>query len=310
LIYYKLGNYSKAKSLLYPISKYTTSKEVKDIINSMNNNMSSNYSDISNVDERIKPQRVVHNLNRQVLSNPDAIGDLDFATLEERYNTTSHTIIKPKKIIKKRRVEKLNALEFKPTQIKTKKGSKNHNDFSLNEINSTDIDFSNFNFDTASVSDTPSNEEISIMKRRNHIKTKRSNVSRKTDLFFDESSFEETSSQPIPQNVKDFIYQWKKGWESRNIDMYSKFYADKYKLNSRWLARKERIFSRTSFISLKLNNFNLLDHYNQNGVDVYKVRFYQVYSTDSKTDKGYKTLTLKCLNNRCLIYKENWSRAY
>jgi TolA-binding protein len=302
LIYYKLGQYNKAKSLLYSVSRYTTSKEVKEALKSLGYSENNIYNN-SKLNKKTIPLDIVDNVD---LNSFDRYKSKRASTTTEIHNQkiysqNNNKIYKYSKIKKRKKVEKLNIFEV-DSQIN------NSDKFSLNDINNTNIDFENFDFNSGGVSNL-SKKDITIMKRKKLLKKR--NIKKQTDSFFDEA-FSETdnSSQSLPQSIKDFINKWKKAWESRNIDIYSQFYADKYKINSYWLSRKERIFSRVNFISLKLSDFQLLDHYQENGVDVYKVKFYQVYSTDSRVDKGYKTLTLKCVNNKCLIYKENWTRAY
>jgi len=115
--------------------------------------------------------------------------------------------------------------------------------------------------------------------------------------------------KPAPKFIVDFINRWKKAWESQKIDKYKQFYDNKYKNNKIWTIRKQAIFDRVKFISLYFADISLLKEEKKDGYNFYKVRFWQQYSTNKKIDKGYKTLTLKCKDKRCIIVKEYWEKG-
>ena len=108
--------------------------------------------------------------------------------------------------------------------------------------------------------------------------------------------------KPVPAFIKKFLDDWKKAWESMNIKEYSKFYSPKIKNNLYWRLRKQSIFKKAGFISVGIYDPVLI--YRKG--DIYKVRFFQVYASQIKKDKGYKTLTLECKNQQCEILKEEW----
>jgi len=115
--------------------------------------------------------------------------------------------------------------------------------------------------------------------------------------------------KPAPKFIVDFINKWKKAWESQKIDNYKKFYDNKYKNNKIWTIRKQSIFDRVKFISLYFADISLLNTEKKDGYTFYKVRFWQQYSTNKRVDKGYKTLTLKCKDKKCVITKEYWEKG-
>jgi len=115
------------------------------------------------------------------------------------------------------------------------------------------------------------------------------------------------AKKPLPTFLKQFINRWKKGWESQDIEKYKQFYISKYSENPIWIVRKESIFRNLKFISLYLAGFSLTEKYYENNKTFYKIRFFQQYTTDKKSDKGYKILTVECdKNQNCLIAKERW----
>ena len=111
--------------------------------------------------------------------------------------------------------------------------------------------------------------------------------------------------KPVPEFIKKFLEDWKKAWESMDINKYARFYDKKYSKNLYWRLRKQSIFKRASFISVGIYDPVLIYHKD----NIYKVKFYQVYASKIRKDKGYKTLTLKCENNKCVIIDEKWTRG-
>lgn len=109
--------------------------------------------------------------------------------------------------------------------------------------------------------------------------------------------------KPLPEKLKKFIYNWKKAWESMNFEKYASFYDNKIKNNIYWRLKKQNIFKKAGFISVGIYNPILL----QKKRNIYKIKFYQVYASQIKKDKGYKTLWIKCNKDKCLIIKEKWS---
>jgi len=109
----------------------------------------------------------------------------------------------------------------------------------------------------------------------------------------------------LPKRIKRFLNEWKKAWESMDFEKYASFYDDKIKNNLYWRFKKQNIFKNAWFISVGIYNPILLE---KNG-DIYKVRFYQVYASRKRKDKGYKTLWIKCNNEECKIVKEIWQKG-
>ena len=114
------------------------------------------------------------------------------------------------------------------------------------------------------------------------------------------------AKKPLPKFLKEFILEWKKAWESQDINRYKKFYISKYSKNPIWVIKKENIFNKVKFISLYLVGFTLIDSYKKGNKNYYKVKFYQQYTTNKKSDKGYKILLIECKDNNCKIAKESW----
>ncbi|WP_457563352.1 tetratricopeptide repeat protein [Caminibacter pacificus] len=111
-----------------------------------------------------------------------------------------------------------------------------------------------------------------------------------------------TLPKPLPANIEQFLQEWKKAWESMDFNKYAKFYDKKISNNVYWRLRKENIFKNAGFISVGIYSPLLI----KKEGDVYVVKFYQVYASQKRKDKGYKTIWIKCKNDKCKIIKEKW----
>ena len=109
--------------------------------------------------------------------------------------------------------------------------------------------------------------------------------------------------KPLPEKLKKFIFEWKKAWESMNFEKYASFYDKSIKDNLYWRLKKQNIFKKAGFISVGIYDPVLV----QKKGNIYKIKFYQVYASQLKKDKGYKTLWIKCNNEKCYIIKELWT---
>ncbi len=110
--------------------------------------------------------------------------------------------------------------------------------------------------------------------------------------------------KPLPNSLKEFLNNWKKAWESMNFREYSKFYGKNYTNNLGWVLRKQALFKNSYFISVGIYDPILLEKRK----NVYIVKFYQVFASKRKKDKGYKTLYIKC-EKKCKIIRESWEKG-
>jgi tetratricopeptide (TPR) repeat protein len=124
--------------------------------------------------------------------------------------------------------------------------------------------------------------------------------------------YEEAKSyaiKPLNDRLTKFIDEWKKSWESLDVNKYKKFYAKRFRNNRLWLLRKENIFKNVKFISVYLAGESIISKKVYKNSTIYKVKFYQQYTTDKKKDIGYKILKIKCDKKECLIYNEKWRKG-
>ena len=121
------------------------------------------------------------------------------------------------------------------------------------------------------------------------------------------SDLKEKTYMKVTPELQEFLDSWKKSWQSLKYDEYSSFYAQNYTDNTRWAYRKQATFADSNFISVGI--YDPVEKKLANGN--YRIKFYQEYATNKKSDKGYKTLEVKCADaqTECQIVKEVWHRG-
>jgi tetratricopeptide (TPR) repeat protein len=115
--------------------------------------------------------------------------------------------------------------------------------------------------------------------------------------------------KPLPKNLESFVYKWKEAWESQKIDKYKLFYAPKNYNDKNWLKRKASSLTSVKFIQIGIQGASLVSQTKNTKYETYIVKFYQNYKTDKLRDKGYKTLEINCLDEKCFIAKESWAKG-
>ena len=118
------------------------------------------------------------------------------------------------------------------------------------------------------------------------------------------NTLKNSAYKPLSVNMNIFLKKWENDWKSQNFSRYASHYAKVYTDNEIWSFRKQQIFSHVNFIAV--SDYDPIYKKLQNGH--YKIKFFQDYATNLQSDKGYKTLEVKCVNNEteCRIIKESW----
>jgi len=123
-------------------------------------------------------------------------------------------------------------------------------------------------------------------------------------LFID---LKEKVYKNLDPNLNKFLDSWKGAWQSLDYSNYSAYYDVKFLEDERWAYKKQNNFASFSYISIGIYNpvYKKLDK------DSYEIKFYQEYSSNKSSDKGYKVLNLKCAENKteCRITKERWEEG-
>ena len=108
-------------------------------------------------------------------------------------------------------------------------------------------------------------------------------------------------------NMSKFLDSWKISWESLKFQKYASHYSKMFLEDEMWSYRKQEKFSRVNYISVGIYE----PIYKKIGKNSYRIKFYQEYSSNKNSDKGYKTLEVKCAVNEteCQITKEEWNEG-
>jgi len=107
--------------------------------------------------------------------------------------------------------------------------------------------------------------------------------------------------KPLPKKIASFLRQWEDAWEHLDFERYASLYDPKA-FGEKWRRKKRRLFERNGFVEVVIKDPVLLE---QRG-DTYVVRFYQIYRSKLRGDRGYKTLVIRCEGQECKIVKESW----
>lgn len=121
-------------------------------------------------------------------------------------------------------------------------------------------------------------------------------------------AMQKNSYQKISPNLNIFLESWKKDWESLKYEKYAQNYDSNFTDNQSWAYQKQMIFSDVNSIRVGIYHpvYKKLDDNSS-----YRIKFYQEYATDKNSDKGYKTLDVKCDINQteCQIIDESWKEG-
>jgi len=107
-------------------------------------------------------------------------------------------------------------------------------------------------------------------------------------------------------HVNSFLLDWKKSWESQDINSYISLYDDTFKTRGMdkavWENDKSGKFEKLNLIKVEIEDIR----YTAVSPISYKVEFIQTYRGDNYSDKGIKTLRLKGCPGDFKIISERW----
>ncbi len=105
--------------------------------------------------------------------------------------------------------------------------------------------------------------------------------------------------------VKDFVEQWRKAWESKDLDAYMACYSHRFQSEKRdwkaWRSYKAGLNDRYRSIRVEVEKLEVTPH--EGGV---KASFVQRYRADGYQDVGRKVLELVQEDGRWKIIRETW----
>jgi murein L,D-transpeptidase YafK len=98
------------------------------------------------------------------------------------------------------------------------------------------------------------------------------------------------------KNLENWLEQWRKSWESKDIDSYMKFYADDFKAlkmnKSQWRQYKTALNKKYTFINIEIKNPMVISEKNS-----FIVQVLQKYKSDVINDAGEKILYVRETSN-------------
>jgi murein L,D-transpeptidase YafK len=110
------------------------------------------------------------------------------------------------------------------------------------------------------------------------------------------------------EQVLQMISQWRKSWESKEIDGYIKFYDETFKFGKmnrdKYREFKTELAKKYAEIKVSLSMPVIYEH-KSNLV----VRFFQTYTSSDHSDFGEKTLLMKRTADGFSILSEDWKEA-
>lgn len=115
-----------------------------------------------------------------------------------------------------------------------------------------------------------------------------------------------TEYEKEKQYAMNWFDQWRSTWEKQDLDSYIQNYSDRFSsppFNKKtWLAHKQKLKDRYSYVKVSVSEPNILQTRKQ-----YIVQFVQSYESDQHKDIGIKTLYVLKEGNTLKIQREDWA---
>lgn len=106
----------------------------------------------------------------------------------------------------------------------------------------------------------------------------------------------------------DFVKDWQRAWESRNIDNYIEYYSIDFQSGSynkqSWYKDKKNKFDAAEQIAVATSNYKI----KSNQKYTWTITFNQVYESDVYSDRGNKSLIIQGKPGNLRIIGEKWWR--
>ena len=115
-------------------------------------------------------------------------------------------------------------------------------------------------------------------------------------------------------DIKNYIFTWKKAWENKEFDKYISFYSQNFKWKGgglkEWVAYKQRTVLGKKFIKVKISHLTILAfRENLNDKPTYYVaEFLQEYTSDTYSDRGIKRIYILNEKGKLKILAEEFKK--
>jgi murein L,D-transpeptidase YafK len=126
-------------------------------------------------------------------------------------------------------------------------------------------------------------------------------------LIFDQVKFVSSKEhQARRQELSQFVAEWKKSWESQEIDKYMSFYDQSFKSQNMgwaaWKRYKTSLKKKYDFVKVEINQPSVFESKGQ-----IVIKALQQYTSDGHSDFGQKIIYARQTSNGIKIIREDWS---
>lgn len=105
------------------------------------------------------------------------------------------------------------------------------------------------------------------------------------------------------------LFKWKGAWKESDINRYLDFYSEDFKRydglkKKNFSHMKKSIFSRNQKKEIIFKDINISPYPNEDGKELFKISFYEIYKSNSYKFSGNKELFVELKNEKFLILSE------
>jgi murein L,D-transpeptidase YafK len=105
------------------------------------------------------------------------------------------------------------------------------------------------------------------------------------------------------------FYSWKNAWKEGDFEKYISFYSSNFKKTDgsdikKFISYKKSIFDRKEEKQIIFKDLNIIPYPNEENKNMYKIKYYQIYSTKNYNFSGLKELYIEILDDKISILYE------
>jgi len=146
------------------------------------------------------------------------------------------------------------------------------------------------------------NKELELLER---------NIDFKNSILIIENNITDSNHS----NKSDFInilasfYSWKNSWKDGDFEKYISFYSPDFKKSDgsdikKFTLYKKSIFDKKEEKQIIFRDINIIPYPNTLNKNIYKIKYYQIYSTKNHNFNGEKELYIELLDGKIFILYE------
>ncbi len=105
------------------------------------------------------------------------------------------------------------------------------------------------------------------------------------------------------------FYSWKNAWEKSDFETYISFYSQNFKKTDgsdikSFISYKKSLFDRKEKKQITFKDINIIPYPNEENKNMYKIKYYQIYSTKNYNFAGKKELYVELIDDKISILYE------